>query len=211
MRFIIITVMFFSLSVSYAQKRYNVFSLEAGGGVHVPYSPKEKVTRSNYISLEQFQFSARYMFNEQFGLKGQYAYHLFKDREDSQKRAEMHKFTLEAVYNIGKALNFNYTIQERFVFLAHVGVGMSVLTPQENPLTYERLGNIQFGLTSLVKISDRVAFFIDGTPVVNLKQHYSYGGELLNQNYKAENGIFLTLNAGLVFYIGDKHHHADWY
>lgn len=212
MRFItFIAFIFFLSNESYAQdQRFNVFSVEVGGGIHAPYTPKNKINRSNYISFEQFQFAGRYMFNEKFGLKGQYAYHAFEDRKNSQKGAALHKFTLEAVYNLGKAFNLHYTIQEHFTFLIHAGGGVSVLTPKDG-LTYERIGSLQFGLTPLIKISDRVAFYFDGTSVVNFKQHYSYGGELINSDYKDETGIFLTANAGFIFYLGDRRYHADWY
>lgn len=211
MRYIVLIAISFVLNMGYAQsKRYNVFSLEAGGGLHVPFSPKDKVDRSNYISVSQFQLSGRYMFNEKFGLKGQYAYHLFKDKDNSQNKSQMNKLTLEAVYNLGKALNLHYTIQEDFVFLAHAGFGLSISTPQ-NASKYERMGNFQFGLTTMTKVSEKVAFYLDATPVVNFKQHYSYGGELYNPEYKHKSGMFLTVSAGFVFYIGDKRYHADWY
>jgi len=211
MRFIII-LLFFILQFNVTQaQRFNNFSIELGGGAHFPFNPKDsknKANLSNFNSLKQFQVSGRYMFNEKIGLKGQYGYFYFQDKENHLNKSTMHKITLEAVYNLGEALNFN--LQERFTLLMHGGAGISLLEPKDRDV-YEKIGNLQLGVTPLVKISDQVAFYLDVTPVLNLMQHYSYGGDLLDPDYKAQTGFFLTANAGFVFYLGNRNHHADWY
>lgn len=213
MRFIII-LLFFILQFNVTQaQRFNNFSIELGGGAHFPFNPKDsknKANLSNFNSLKQFQVSGRYMFNEKIGLKGQYAYFYFQDKENRLNKSTMHKITLEAVYNLGEALNFNFSLQERFTLLVHGGAGISLLEPKDRDV-YEKIGNLQLGVTPLVKISDQVAFYLDVTPVLNLMQHYSYGGDLLDPDYKAQTGFFLTANAGFVFYLGNRNHHADWY
>jgi len=213
MRFIIILSLFFlSFNVAQAQQ-FNNLSLEVGGGAHFPFNPKDskdQTSLSNYISMKQFQVSGRYMFNEKIGLKGQYAYFYFQDKENHLNKSAMHKVTLEAVYNLGNALNFNYAFQERFTLLLHGGAGVSFLKPKES-YDYEKIGNLQLGITPMVKISNQVAFYMDVTPVINLMQHYSYGGELLNAEHKAQSGFFLTANAGFVLYLGNRNQHADWY
>jgi|SRR5690554_4422761 len=207
MRFIVLTAVLFLLNMGYAQEKvFNTFSIEIGGGVHAPWAPNNKIDRSDYISFKQFQISGRYMFNEKLGLKGQYAYHGFKNRKNSQNETEMHKATLEVVYNLARALNLHYTVQEQFTFLIHAGAGLSVFAPKDG-LTYDRIGNLQFGLTPLIRISDRVALYLDGTYVVNISQNYSYAGESI----ASTTGGFPTANIGFVFYLGEKRYHADWY
>lgn len=205
---IVLLVLFLSNKITAQETRFNTFSIEIGGGVHVPFAPSNEIKRLDYISLKQFQVSGRYMFNEKFGLKGQYAYHSFEDRENSQLGTELHKATLEAVYNLAKAFDLHYTIQENFTFLAHAGLGLSVFSPKDGlSLSYDYIGNIQFGLTPLVKISNSVALYLDGTFVVNINQNFLYSGE----SSKATIGAFPTANIGFVFYLGEKRYHADWY
>lgn len=213
MRFITLLILFFlQFNVAQAQK-YNEFSLEVGGGFHFPFKPKgseDKVNLSNYISMKQFQVSGRYMFNKNIGLKGQYAYFYFQDKNNHLNTSTLNKITLELVYNLGSQLNFNFAVRDRFTLLLHGGAGVSFLKPKKS-YDYETIGNLQIGVTPLVKISDEVAFYIDITPVFNLKQHYSFGGELLNENFKASDGMLLNANLGFIFYLGRKKHHADWY
>lgn len=210
MRFILILAfLFLNFNATQAQ-RFNNFSLELGGGVHIPFTPKDQTELSNFISFKQFQLSGRYMFNEKIGLKGQYAYFDFQDKDNDLNKAKVHKVTLEAVYNLGELFNFSYSLQDRFTLLLHGGAGISILLPKEG-LVYERIGNLQLGITPMIKITDKIAFYLDATPIMNLKQHYSYGGELLDKDYKSQSGFLLTANAGFVFYLGDYRHHADWY
>ncbi len=208
MRFIIIAllVLFFFNKIDAQETRFNTFSVEVGGGVHVPFAPSKDIKRLDYLSLKQFQISGRYMFNERFGLKGQYAYHSFEDRQNTQFGTELNKVTLEAVYNLAKAFDFHYTIQEKVTLLAHAGLGVSVFSPKDG-LSYEYMGNLQFGLTPLIKISNSVALYLDGTFVVNINQNFLYSGE----SSESTIGGFPTANIGFVFYLGEKRYHADWY
>lgn len=205
-----ISTLFMALCLSLAgfaqQSRFNTLSLELGGGVHMPFFPSDNLDRMAFISLNQFQVAGRHMFNESFGLKVQYAHHVFADRKATDESLTQHKMTVEAVYNIGEALNFNYTFYENFALLMHAGVGFSSLKP--NSLSeYEYTPTIQGGLTPLIRLTDKIALYLDGTVVVNVGQKYAYNGQPISSSL----GIFPTANAGLVFYIGDRRYHADWF
>src|SRR5690606_19498596 len=140
------------------------------------------------------------------GLKAQYAKHVFADKENTSQGMIQHKVTLEAVYNIGEVFNFNYKFYENFALLMHAGVGFSTLNPK-GLTEYSYVANIQGGLTPLIRLSDKMALYLDGTLVVNVGQEYSYNGQPISSAL----GIFPTANAGLVFYIGDRRYHADWF
>lgn len=206
----ITTTLFLALCLSMVgfaqQSRFNTFSLEVGGGVHMPFLPSDNLDRMAFISVNQFQVAGRYMFSEAFGLKVQYAHHVFADRKATDESLTQQKITVEAVYNIGEALNFNYTFYERFALLMHAGVGFSTLKP--NSLAeYEYTPTIQGGLTPLIRLTDKMALYLDGTIVVNVGQKYSYNGQPISSSL----GVFPTANAGLVFYLGDRRYHADWF
>jgi len=206
----IITTLFMAFCLSIVgfsqQSRFNTFSIEAGGGVHLPFLPSDDLDRMGFISVNQFQVAGRYMFSETFGLKVQYANHVFADRNATDQSLTQHKTTVEAVYNIGEALNFNYMFYERFAILMHAGIGFSTLKPSSMS-EYGYVANFQGGLTPLIRLSDKMALYLDGTIVVNIGQEYSYSGQPISSAL----GIFPTANAGLVFYLGDKRYHADWF
>src|SRR5690606_27506377 len=173
MRIITTLIMAFCLSIAgFAQQsRFNTFSLEAGGGIHMPFLPSDNLDRMAFLSVNQFQVAGRYMFSEAFGLKVQYAHHVFADRKATDESLTQHKMTIEAVYNIGEALNFNYKFYERFAVLMHAGFGVSTLKP--NSLSeYEYTPTIQGGLTPLIRLSDKMALYLDGTLVINVSQKY---------------------------------------
>lgn len=206
----IITTIFMAMCLSNSslaqQSRFNTLSLEAGGGIHMPFLPSNNLDRMAFVSVNQFQVAGRYMFSETFGLKVQYAKHVFADRKATNESLVQNKMTVEAVYNIGEALNFNYMFYERFALLMHAGVGFSTLKPKSSP-EYEYTPTIQGGLTPLVRLTDKMALYLDGTLVINVGQKYAYNGQPISSSL----GVFPTANAGLVFYLGDRRYHADWF
>lgn len=75
----------------------------------------------------------------------------------------------------------------------------------------EQTGTLSFGFKPQVKITDRISVFADGSYNFNFKQHYSYSGQLLSPDFEDQMGSFSTLSFGVIFNLGNKKHHADWY
>lgn len=187
---------------------YNRFSLEATTGIHIPFSPDDFISRSDYISFGQFQVSARYMITQKYGIKAHYAYNGFRDKNDKNLKNDYHRLGLEGVVNIGKLLDVNYRIREKIGLLAHSGAGLTLSKP--NTGGTDRIGNFLVGLTGEVKLSERFTLLGDFTYVVNFKQHHSYNGVPL-PNSEPTTGGYGNISIGLMYALGGKKIHADWY
>lgn len=210
--FFTITLFSIFLSFSVSAQNFNKFAIEVVAGTHIPLSPNDGISRSNYVSFGSFGAAFRYNFKPNLGVRGSYNYHGFSNSEDSSLETIFHNFTAEAVYNLGKAFNLSHNFYRNFGLLAHGGAGISFNNPAGINST-DHIGHIKLGLTPQVKINENVAFFIDGSYIVNLKQHWGFDGQSLDADKKGKTGGFATLSFGLMVYFGENtsRPHADWY
>ena len=123
--FLVAISLFFCVNLFSQENKFNSFSAEISGGIHVPISPGEGISRSKYIAFKQFQLAGRYMFSEKFGLKGHYAYNRFTNPDETGMGVSFHRIGLEGVANIGRLLNLDFRLRESFGLLAHAGGGIS--------------------------------------------------------------------------------------
>lgn len=214
---LVFCILFWLNQVDAQSNKFNHFAIEASGGLAMPLSPMNDTKGSDYTGLNSFQIAGRYNFYSRFnknlqylGVRLSYSHHGFRDSKNSNLGISYNKITAEAVYNIGQQLGLGYRFYENYGLLAHAGAGVSFATPVGESF-YEKIGNLQLGLTPQVKISDKVAFFADVTYVLNLKQHYYYDGSLIYNNFDHKTGGFTTISFGIMFYPGEKIFHADWY
>jgi len=213
-----------------AQRKFNSFSLETALGMHVPISPNQNINRGDYIGFKHLDIGARYMINEQLGVKFSYAYNRFENRLDKKFGNTYHRIGVEGVVNFSKTLNFSSEFIKTNALLIHSGIGVSYaypdvlkkykktgffsfgLTPNQNfDKMYEQIGNIIIGCTYLYKLSDSFALSADSTYIANYMHQYNYNGELLYKEYKKVIGGFMNFSIGIQFYIGKHRDHSDWY
>lgn len=202
--------LFFTFNVFSQNGDYNRWSAEVSTGIHVPLAPNDGISRKKYIAFKQFQFSGRYMFNERFGVKGQYGFNRFANPDATEMGISFNRLGLEGVANLGRILNVGYRLRERLGLLAHAGGGITFAKPATNSGT-DHIGNIIVGLTGQIKLSENFAFIGDLSYITNLKQHYAYNGELLDPNFKSVSGSFVNVSIGIMYYLGENKYHADWY
>ena len=206
----LLVLLFLTLPLfSQEEDRYNRFSAEAGIGVHVPLAPNEFISRSNYVSLGHTEIGLRYMFNQKLGLKLAFANNRFRDQDNSDLGINYNRIGIQAHYNLGRLL-LPYYIYNKVAFFGHAGVSYARASPVKENFS-EQTGTLSFGLKPQVKITDRISLFADGSYNFNFKQHYSYSGQLLSPDYQDQMGSFSTLSFGVIFNLGNKKHHADWY
>lgn len=216
MRYILIALFLYSIAgfgqseSKTSEKEYNLWSIELGGGIHTPISPTKGLDLSKYVALRQFQVSGRYMFNQKYGLKAHYAFNGFRNPDANEMTLDYHRVGVEGVANLAQVFDIDYRIRERFILLAHAGVGITFANPYTTKGT-DHLGHIIVGLKPQLKLSDKFALYGDVSGVVNFKQHYDYNGVLMHENYKAENGFFMNFSVGVIMNLGKKEFHADWY
>tara|TARA_R110000850_G_scaffold218852_2_gene344407 strand:- start:27179 stop:27799 length:621 start_codon:yes stop_codon:yes gene_type:complete len=180
---------------------FNRFSIEVQGGLHMPLQLVENIDRADYTDFRSGQAGVRYMFNECFGAKLSYGYNSFEDKENVDNGVNYHRVTLEGVYNMQLA--------NRFGVLAHAGLGYASAAPSsidEN----EQTAIFTLGLTPQVKVSDRVAVFVDATYLVSAHQHYYFNGQVINRDFQARTAAFANFSIGATIYLGKNTTHADW-
>lgn len=203
-------LLFCGLIASAQESNFNRFSAEVTTGIHVPLSPGDGISRSKYIAFKQFQLAGRYMFTEKFGIKGHYAFNRFANPDDTSMGLSMNRVGLEGVANIGKLLNVNYRIRERFGLLFHTGLGVTLAQPSSTDGT-DKIGNILVGFTGQIKLNENFALLGDMTYVSSFKQSFGYNGALLKSSSPSGSGGFVNVSIGIMYSIGDKKYHADWY
>lgn len=189
-------------------KKFNQFSVETAYGF---ISPSNLVTAPNqkadYAGIAHFDLGVRYMIASNFGVKVNYARDCFSHEATG---TTFNTVTASAVYNVGSLLNLPYATNERLGLLAHLGAGYTFAKPESIDDT-ERIGTARLGLTPQYRISDRISLYTDVSYAVRFKQHYGFDGVLLSPDFKDSQGKTASFSLGLMFYLGDKSRHADWY
>ncbi len=195
----------------YDGKRYNQFSVEASYNISVPYTAidfKDK-SNGNFTSFDGFNLGARFMFNQNWGLKGEVVYNGYHG--ENNLGTNFIRLDAQAVYNLGRLINLPYATNDKVGLLLHSGFGISKSKSLVKNTT-ENIGNYIIGLRPIFSLSDRIALSMDMTYVANFKQQFNYDGQYFNNdkdNYKF--GYNLNYSFGLIFYMGNKKRHADWY
>lgn len=208
-RFILLLLLFLGETITAQEDAFNRFSLEVTTGIHIPMSPSNEISNSDFIAFKQFQLAGRYMFSEKLGLKALYGFNQFTDPDQTQNGISFNRIGVEGVVNVGKLLNINYTIRERLALLAHGGAGLTFAKASSQNNT-DHIGNILLGLTAEIKLSNRFSLLTDATYIANFRQHHYYNGAPLpNGNYQT--GSLLNLSVGIMYSLGSKEIHADWY
>lgn len=205
---ILFSFLILATALTAQEANYNRWSIELSGGVHAPITPHSGIARSKYIGVKQVQLSARYMFDDRFGLKGHYAFDRFEPRGNSDEGVSFDRFAVEGVANVGKLLNVNYTIRERVGLLFHTGIGISFAKSSEID-NVRNMTTALIGFTGEIKLSNRLSLLGDLTYVSHLRPIYNYNGALLES--ATSSGGFVNVSVGLIYNIGNKAYHADWY
>lgn len=204
---------------------FNRISLEVKGGYQIPTSPQNKSGRSlgDYANFNQYEVAGRYMISERVGLKAFYGFSGFegdgkvmgnyKPGEIDSKNS-FTRIGIEGMLNLGDLFEMDQGFLEKNGLHGHAGGGILSAKPSDARGSVDRVGFIQFGATGLRKLSSSFALMLDVTYLINLKQHYGFDGVLLSEDPSvkvAEVGGLVSVNLGLVFYIGGRSEHADWY
>lgn len=193
------------------KKKYNQFSIEVAYNISVPYTATDfkDLNNGDFTSYDGYNFGIRYMFNQDWGLKGELAFNNYSG--ENNLGTNFSRIDAQAVYNLGKLIKLPYATNDKMGLLLHSGFGLSKSKSMYKNGT-ENIGNYIIGLTPIFKLNKRMALTMDMTYVANFKQQFNYDGTYFNNNkdnYKF--GYNLNYAIGLIFYIGQKERHADWY
>jgi OOP family OmpA-OmpF porin len=199
---VIVIFSMFVLQSGFSQEtELNRFSIELQGGLHMPLILNDNIVDKDYTDFRSGTAGVRYMFTECFGLRVNYGYHSFLNKENENEGVDYHRITLSGVWN--------FQLANSFGFLAHAGLGYSIASPSSID-SKEQTAIFILGLTPQVKLSERVALFLDGSYLVSAHQQYNFDGSIINPDFQARTAAFGTLSIGVNIYLGKESSHADW-
>ena len=200
---ITLSILFAVLSIT-AYCQNGQFSLEGGYGVGIS-------SRSAVSGQGHFEFGARYMFNEYIGIKADYGQDKFSTKTGVETGSTYQRVSLQAVYNVGRALYFPDYTDGLVNALVHAGAGLSRI--ESTVLNDDdRIGNVIVGVTPQLFITRNLTLHADLSYVVNIRQHYDFDGY---QHFKDDVakpfvGGLLNASVGLTLYLGRNESDNDW-
>jgi hypothetical protein len=147
------------------------------------------------------------MANEFWGVKFDYAHDRIDDNGTPGTGSIYDRASVQAVYNMGRLLDFRNLTGSTVNLLLHSGVGYSRLNPFEEK-RYDNIGNFIIGGTAQVYISPTFALTGDISGILNFRQQNSFNSVYLNENYT---GKMITASIGLTYYFGRNGNRADWW
>ena len=218
MKKILLTLMFaFAINTLSAQTElvekkeigFNQWSFELAGGFNKPQRPMTAGYSTAVVSPYTVDLGIRYMFNNKFGLKGDFGYNSFTGEDESIAfDTKYYRADLQGVANLGRIMNFE-TWTKTFGLLGHAGFGLSFLERKDPTYVKDRMGNFMVGVTGQIKLSERIVLTGDFTTITNAKQNVAFDGAS-NNDLRGFNGSLFTGTAGITVYLGKNAKHADW-
>jgi len=188
---------------------YDKWSIELNGGVNKPTRALTPGYSTATLNPFHADLGVRYMFNPKFGLKLDFGYDQFQERDDTAPfESRQLRTSLQGVINLGRALNFE-TWTNTFGLLAHGGFGVSQLTSDSGFDGEDYMGHGILGLTGQIRLSNSVALTGDLTGIVNGRQNNNFDGMGATTTGSFD-GVLLNASVGLTFYLGKHEKHADW-
>jgi OOP family OmpA-OmpF porin len=168
------------------------------------------------------EFGARYMFNEKFGLKLDYAFGSMNEAGSTDASTgtfdtKYSRLNLQGVANIGRIMNFE-SFSRSFGLLLHGGAGIGRVNPEENEFSEfdDDVYNIMFGITPQLKLTKNISIFGDISTVLNGRQTVTWDGSTairpaIDNGFFGPNSTWWSGSLGVQFYLGKNEEHADWY
>ena len=202
-----------------AQDDYNKWSLELNGGFNKPMAPLSPGYFSPTLNLGHVDFGVRYMFNDKFGAKLDYGLGSFSESGKDNNPAfstSYYRLNLQGIANLGRILKFE-SFTRRVNLLGHLGAGIGQVKHDGPPITFDdNVYNIITGLTTQIKLSERIALTGDISTILNGRQTVTFDGNTnlqpsIENGFYGTNGTWWTGTLGLTFYLGKSATHADWY
>jgi Outer membrane protein and related peptidoglycan-associated (lipo)proteins len=223
-RFLTILILVGTCLASVAQQDFNRWSLEIDAGFNKSMSPLSRNYLSPTLNIGHVNLGARYMFNEYFGVKGDFGFGSFSEAKgvSAPFDTKYGALRLKGIMNFGRILNFE-NFAPKFNFLLGIGGGFGGIKNEIRPINDYDL-DLVYIITSSVDIqyliSPRIAIVGTISPNVNGRQRFTFDGSWFNQPgpinsqeipYVHATGVWWTGTFGVNVYLGSKEEHADWY
>ncbi len=192
---------------SQAQIEHKI-TFEASYGMSVPLS-FISLTDGNFNSTSHFDGGIRYMFNNNWGIKGEMAYDKYTGKAANYgmiafvQDVQMH-------YNLGRYTGLSDATNGIVGLYAHSGFGVATDRSLYNH-AIEYSGTYILGLSPIFKICDHFALSTDISYKLNMKQHIRYDGTFfVVPTVTNQTTSQVSFSIGGIYYIRSAKAHADW-
>lgn len=204
MKFRILLILLFAGVTSQAQSTYTKWALEAGGGIHGSSGPYLQGFSQSDINLPQVFGGGRYMFNENFGLRGTIGYLSMSDGGDSNEfKTHYYRGSLEVLVDLNELFEM-WNPAGGFTILLHGGGGLSranfkqidsSATTTTSPGKADNLLHYTAGIMPQYQISEKISLFADFSYFGHISQSYTWDGHAPVD----KNGEIWMASIGIVF------------
>ncbi|MFA7446195.1 MAG: OmpA family protein [Flavobacteriaceae bacterium] len=154
---------------------YDRWSIEANVGVNKAMSMWGVNFNEGYnngVGFRHYDLGVRYMLSSKFGLKLDVGYDTFNESSGPAYDADMLRFGLQGVVNLGRVLDFeDWT--NTIGLLAHAG---GAIGSYNTDYKDDKVVSAIAGLTLQFKLSERFAVTLDGTAINNFGQNQTFNG-----------------------------------
>ncbi|KVV14766.1 OmpA family protein [Flavobacterium sp. TAB 87] len=192
------------------EKSYDRWSIELNGGLNKPTRAMTPGYSTSTLSPFHADLGVRYMFNPKVGLKLDFGYDEFQERDNTASfDSKYMRTSLQGVVNLGRVLDFE-TWTNTLGLLAHGGFGVSQLQSENGFNGKDYMSHGIMGMTGQIKLSNSVVLTGDITGIVHGQQQNNFDG--MGQTTSSSfDGVLLNGSVGLTFYLGKNEKHADWF
>lgn len=181
------------------QNHFNQYSIEASAGLNHASNP-------NITGFHHFDVGFRYMQTEYWGAKLDYGYDMYRSNDAPHDKTTQNRVSLQAVYNLGRALRVADVAPHIFNILLHAGGGTTILKTEEG--FTDKGTHMIVGGTGQFYISPSIALTGDLSGILNFKQNYRYNGVGRLDYFTGKSA---TLTVGITYYFGRNRNGSDWH
>jgi hypothetical protein len=208
----ILTLLILTSSMSFGQEvNINKWSIDGAFGFNNSIKPFSHGYGNNYVNLYSLSGGARYMFNNNFGVKADLGFDKFRNGKTSLDfSSTLLKGSFKGVMDLGNILDF-YTFTPSLSFITYGGFGFGALSGEEFAILKgaDNLYFLTVGFMPQYRINDKMSLYLDATLSRHGKQNRTFDFNGINpaENESAVNGNLLI---GMSFYLGKSPYHLDW-
>jgi len=204
-RSITLAALFLSLA-AFSQRANDQYSLEAGYGLGFSGDPG--------LSGQHFEVGFRYMVDESWGIKFDFGSDTYRTDSTPELGTDYKRYSVQGVYNLGRAINISSVTGGTINLLAHGGIGYSSLKSVLKD-DVDNIGHVIVGVTPQLYLIENLALRLDTSLIVDFTQHYKFDGtyRMLPDGNKDKNSFTdMVFNAslGLTYYFGKNKSSSDW-
>ncbi|MBP5995710.1 MAG: OmpA family protein [Crocinitomicaceae bacterium] len=196
---------------------YNKCSIGFNIGGHDGMSRTNHSTK--IYQLSHMELNSRYMLNNRFGIKFDVATDKFNFK-DGHPATNAVRFSIQPTFSLTDVLHMN-DFSKRLGMFIHTGGAYAamwnktlVTGPKElfnaNDGSVDEMIQGILGLTTQIKISERMSVNADISFMANIRQNNGFDFEAAPISGGGFSGYYATASIGFNYYIGKAKTHADW-